>query len=143
MLKRIFIVYILSLFTQKSIAQFDTAAVKQNILRQSDSMFITLKNKDWNSFFDYMHPTIIKKAIDKQAFLKLMKIGQLKNFTFSDHRQTGNVQIIVAGKTLQCVVCYGFEMHMDSIVTSGIITSIGKVQTMELPGNLQEATAPL
>lgn len=128
MLKRIFIGYLFLLFTQKSTAQFDTVAVKQNILKQSDSMFIAFQNKDWNRFSNYMHPAIIKLAKDKKTFIQLLEtqMKELKNLSFTDYKQVGNVQVVTAAKTLQCVVIYGLQMLMDSTLISGASTSIGE-----------------
>jgi len=128
MLKRILIGYIFLLCAQPTMAQFDTAAVKRNIVNQSDSMFIAFNNSDWKNFTDYMHPEIIKKANGKEAFIQLLdsEIKQLKGLTFTGYKHTGNIQIVAAGKTLQCVVIYGLEMMIDSTVVSGASTSIGE-----------------
>ncbi len=128
MIKQIFIIYLFLLFTQTSRAQFDTAAVKLNILNQSDSMFTAFKNKDWNSFSNYMHPAIFKLVKGKKEFIQLLEtqMKELQNLTFTDYKQVGNVQIIAANKTLQCMVIYGLQMLIDSSVISGVSSSIGE-----------------
>ncbi len=128
MFQRIFIGFLFLLFTQKSIAQFDTAFVKQNILYQSDSMFIAFKNNDWDKFSSYMHPTILIQAKGKKAFIELLEnqMKEFKNLTFTAYKQAGNIQIISTKSTLQCVVIYGMEMLIDSTVASGASTTIGE-----------------
>jgi hypothetical protein len=128
MFKRIFIGCLFLLFIQKSIAQFDTIAVKQNILNQSDSMFIAFKNNDWDKFSNYMHPTILTQAKGKEAFIEFLEnqMKELKNLTFTNYKQAGNIQVISTKNTLQCVVIYGMEMLIDSTVASGASTTIGE-----------------
>jgi hypothetical protein len=128
MLKRLFTLFIVLAANNVAVAQIDTVTIKQNIINQSDSMFIAFKNQDWDVFSDYMHPDIVKLAKGKASFVSMLQqeMKQLSMIKFDEIRQVGNIQLVSTKKSIQCVVQYGLGMQIDSTAISSVSASIGE-----------------
>jgi hypothetical protein len=128
MIKRLVVVLALIFVNKIGLAQIDSVAVKQNIKNQSDSMFVAFKKQDWDNFASYMHPKVLELAGGKEGFISILKkeMIELKSLQFTELIQVGNIQLVSAKKSMQCVVQYGLNMLLDSTLVSGVSTSIGE-----------------
>jgi len=108
-------------FAFQSSAQFDTAAVSKKASVGEDSLIAIFNRKDWVSYANYMHPSLIKITGGKEKFVTILEqaMKALDGAQFDAFKNGRVLQIIKTNGQYQGVIESFMQMRFSGILMSG------------------------
>lgn len=105
----------------QSQAQFDTLFISKKASAGEDSLIALFKRKDWKSYADYMHPSVIEMVGGKESFVTALKqsMKTLETVKLDVFKNGRVLQIIKANDQYQCVIESFMQMTLNGMLITG------------------------
>jgi len=125
---KIIIIVCLALSSLTITAQTDTVLIKKLITASMDSLTKAFFNNNWTTFTNYMHPSVISMIGSKEDFavfientMKTMEMAKMERM------ESGNILQLIktAESQWQCLIESRNQMHVDTLLYSGVSSNIG------------------
>lgn len=107
-------------------AQTDTALLKQNVKLSMDSVNTFFKERNWEGFTNFMHPSLVSLIGTKEDFISFIA-EQMKTLEIAEvqRMEAGEViQIVKENEEWQALVMAHSQMKIDSMIISSISSNI-------------------
>lgn len=106
MIKRLLILFFVSLFFAKAQAQFDTIFAKTNIRNCADSLCHGFKTKNWDVFTRYSYPALVGSLGGRQEFMNYMGVmfAPVPESAWKQYEAGNILQVIKTEGDLQAVI---------------------------------------
>ena len=105
----------------QSQAQFDTLFISKKASAGEDSLIALFKKKDWKSYADYMHPSIIEMVGGKENFVTTLQqsMKALEVAKFDAFKNGRVLQIVKTNGQYQCIIESFMQMTLNGMLISG------------------------
>jgi hypothetical protein len=116
----LFAVFFIALAFQSN-AQFDTLIISKKASAGEDSLIALFKQKDWNGYVNYMHPSVVEMIGGKEKFVTTLQqtMKALESAKFDAFKNGRVLQITRANGQYQCVIESFMQMTLNGVIVSG------------------------
>jgi hypothetical protein len=126
-MRRFLLASVFVLSAAHATAQFDTLSVTQKASVAEDSLIALFKRKDWKSYANYMHPSLIKLSGGKEQFVLVLEqaMQALESVNIDSFRKGSVLQIVKVKQQYQCVMETFLQMSINGVTISGSSYDLG------------------
>jgi hypothetical protein len=102
--------------------------IEVNIYRSGDSMMQAFKNKDWPTFAQYNHPSMIKMMGGRDAFIDLLskQMAEIPDTSIKSIAVGKILQVVKAPEDHQCVIEQNMLMEMEGMRITSTTYLVGE-----------------